>query len=159
MPSGPALVKTNVAKLFNERPPRGRRVTASGPDDDREIVANQPDRAGPHRSAHYPGGRRLARPGRAGHVHGPRAVAAALFLFHAFASGQLRGPKTTGLCFGRLFLPDGTVLLTEPVRTRVAAYLDYRNHRQEVVFSCCFLPESVVGATWRGRAKRRCSRW
>lgn len=59
----------------------------------------------------------------------PRAALAALVIFHALASGQLRGLKTTDLRDGRLFLPNRTVLLAEPVRTRVAAYLDYRNHR------------------------------
>ncbi|MGW3730231.1 hypothetical protein [Streptomyces sp. NPDC000851] len=59
----------------------------------------------------------------------PRAALAALVIFHALTSGQLRGLKTTDLRDGRMFLPNRTVLLAEPVRTRVAAYLDYRNHR------------------------------
>ncbi|MFF3731023.1 hypothetical protein ACFYXM_12035 [Streptomyces sp. NPDC002476] len=59
----------------------------------------------------------------------PRAALAALVIFHALASGQLRSLKTTDLRDGRLFLHNRTVLLAEPVRTRVAAYLDYRNHR------------------------------
>ncbi|WP_328486081.1 hypothetical protein [Streptomyces zaomyceticus] len=59
----------------------------------------------------------------------PRAALAALIIFHALTSGQLRGLKTTDMRDGRLFLPDRTLLLAEPVRTRVAAYLDYRNHR------------------------------
>ncbi|MFI9155399.1 hypothetical protein [Streptomyces sp. NPDC053367] len=61
----------------------------------------------------------------------PRAALAALIIFHALTSGQLRGLETTDLRDGRLFLPNPnrTVLLAEPVRTRVAAYLDYRNHR------------------------------
>ncbi|MEU2458253.1 hypothetical protein ABZ604_11645 [Streptomyces sp. NPDC012473] len=37
--------------------------------------------------------------------------------------------KTTDLRDGRLILPNRTVLLADPVRTRLAAYLDYRNHR------------------------------
>ncbi|MFD8354925.1 hypothetical protein ACFV1X_39170 [Streptomyces coelicoflavus] len=59
----------------------------------------------------------------------PRAALAALVIFPALTSGQLRGLNTTDLRDGRLFLPNRTVLLAEPVRTRVAAYLDYRNHR------------------------------
>ncbi|MFF7529938.1 hypothetical protein ACKI1Q_15185 [Streptomyces galilaeus] len=37
--------------------------------------------------------------------------------------------KTTDLRDGRLFLPNRTVLLADPVRSRLAAYQDYRNHR------------------------------
>ncbi|WP_435601170.1 hypothetical protein [Streptomyces sp. C10-9-1] len=36
---------------------------------------------------------------------------------------------TTDLRDGRLFLPNRTVLLADPVRDRLAAYLDYRNIR------------------------------
>jgi hypothetical protein len=60
---------------------------------------------------------------------GPRAALAALAIFHALSSGQLRSLKTTDLRDGRLFLPNRTVLLADPVRLRLAAYLDYRNHR------------------------------
>jgi hypothetical protein len=59
----------------------------------------------------------------------PRAALAALAIFHALTSGQLRRLKTTDLRDGRLFLPNRTVLLADPVRTRLAAYLDHRNHR------------------------------
>lgn len=59
----------------------------------------------------------------------PRAALAALAIFHALTSGQLRSLKTTDLRDGRLFLPNQTVLLADPVRTRLTAYLDYRNHR------------------------------
>ncbi|WP_071367246.1 hypothetical protein [Streptomyces colonosanans] len=59
----------------------------------------------------------------------PRAALAALAIFHALTSGQLRRLKTTDLRDGRLFLPNRTVLLAEPARTRLAAYLDYRNRR------------------------------
>lgn len=52
-----------------------------------------------------------------------------LHLGHALTSGQLRILKTTDLHDGRLFLPNRTVLLADPVRTRLAAYLDHRNHR------------------------------
>ncbi|MDW6062968.1 hypothetical protein SAZ11_39370 [Streptomyces sp. FXJ1.4098] len=59
----------------------------------------------------------------------PRAALAALAIFHALTSGQLRSLKTTDLRDGRLFLPNRTVLLADPVRTRLAACLDYRNRR------------------------------
>ncbi|MBT2399404.1 hypothetical protein [Streptomyces sp. ISL-100] len=59
----------------------------------------------------------------------PRAALAALAIFHALTSGQLRILKTTDLHDGRLFLPNRTVLLADPVRARLAAYLDYRNRR------------------------------
>jgi hypothetical protein len=54
---------------------------------------------------------------------------AALAIFHALPSGQLRILKTTDLHDGRLFLANRTVLLADPVRARLAAYLDYRNLR------------------------------
>jgi hypothetical protein len=54
---------------------------------------------------------------------------AALAIFHALTSGQLRILKTTDLHDGRLFLANRTVLLADPVRARLAAYLDYRNLR------------------------------
>lgn len=60
---------------------------------------------------------------------GPRASLAALAIFHALTTGQLRILKTTDLHDGRLFLPNRTVLLADPVRQRLAAYLDYRNRR------------------------------
>lgn len=59
----------------------------------------------------------------------PRAALAALAIFHALTTGQLRILKTTDLRDGRLFLANRTVLLADPVRTRLAAYLDYRNRR------------------------------
>ncbi|MFJ7148941.1 hypothetical protein ACIQVT_12170 [Streptomyces sp. NPDC100445] len=59
----------------------------------------------------------------------PRAALASLAIFHALTTGQLRGLKTTDLRDGRLLLPNRAVLLADPVRTRLAAYLDYRNHR------------------------------
>ncbi|MFJ3841756.1 hypothetical protein ACIPY6_40495 [Streptomyces sp. NPDC090054] len=59
----------------------------------------------------------------------PRAALAALAIFHALTNGQLRSLKTTDLRDGRLFLPNRTVLLADPVRTRLSAYLGYRNQR------------------------------
>ncbi|MET9387887.1 hypothetical protein ABZY09_44590 [Streptomyces sp. NPDC002928] len=62
-------------------------------------------------------------------LHDQEVPRAALAIFHALTSRQLRRLKTTDLRDGRLFLPNRTVLLADPVRTRLAAYLDYRNHR------------------------------
>ncbi|QGZ52538.1 hypothetical protein GPZ77_33280 [Streptomyces sp. QHH-9511] len=59
----------------------------------------------------------------------PRAALAALVIFHALTSGELRTVLATNLRDGRLFLPNRMVLLAEPVRDRLAAYLDYRNRR------------------------------
>jgi hypothetical protein len=52
-----------------------------------------------------------------------------MVIFHALTSGELRTALTTDLRDGRLFLPSRTVLLADPVRDRLAAYLDYRNSR------------------------------
>ncbi|GAA3302153.1 hypothetical protein GCM10020295_47140 [Streptomyces cinereospinus] len=49
----------------------------------------------------------------------PRAALAALAIFHALTSGQLRSLKTTDLRDGRLFLANRAVLLADPVRTRL----------------------------------------
>lgn len=59
----------------------------------------------------------------------PKAALSALVIFHALTSGELRTLLTTDLRDGRLFLPNRTVLLADPVRDRLAAYLDYRNSR------------------------------
>ncbi|MEU9380070.1 hypothetical protein AB0D38_03245 [Streptomyces sp. NPDC048279] len=59
----------------------------------------------------------------------PRAALSALVIFHALTSGELRIVLTTDLRDGRLFLPNRTVLLADPVRDRLAVYLDYRNSR------------------------------
>lgn len=58
-----------------------------------------------------------------------RAVLTALLAFHALRPAQLRHLQLTDIRDGRIHLPDQTVLLAEPVRTRIAAYLDYRNAR------------------------------
>ncbi|WNE93886.1 hypothetical protein PS467_00280 [Streptomyces luomodiensis] len=59
----------------------------------------------------------------------PRAALSALVIFHALTSRELRTALTTGLRDGRLFLPNRTVLLADPVRDRLTAYLDHRNSR------------------------------
>ena len=56
-----------------------------------------------------------------------RAAVIALVAFHGLRSGQLRNLKLTDIRSGRLHIDGRTVLLAEPVRTRVSAYLDYRH--------------------------------
>ena len=61
--------------------------------------------------------------------HPARAALAALIAFHAPRNEQLRVTRLTDLRNGRLFLPDRTVLLAEPVRQRLSAWLDERGRR------------------------------
>lgn len=68
-------------------------------------------------------------------LHAPdptRAVMTALLAFHGLRPGQLRRLLLTDIRNGRLYL-DGLggrgIPLAEPVRVRLAAYLDYRNTR------------------------------
>ncbi|MGW1870360.1 hypothetical protein ACWCPS_33045 [Streptomyces mauvecolor] len=56
-----------------------------------------------------------------------RAAMTALLAFHALSAGQIRALQLTDIHDGRLHLPDRTVVLAEPVRVRVSAYLDHRN--------------------------------
>ena len=58
-----------------------------------------------------------------------RAALAALLAFHALTVGQLQATELTDLRDGRLHLADHVVLLAEPVRDRLAAYLDHRSAR------------------------------
>jgi len=58
-----------------------------------------------------------------------RAALAALIAFHGLRSQEIRPLKLTDLRDGRLYLPDRTIPLAEPVKTRLAAWLDYRNQR------------------------------
>lgn len=57
------------------------------------------------------------------------AAVAALMIFHGLRPAEVRDLKLTGIRDGRCFLPDRTVLLAEPARTRLAAYLGYRHAR------------------------------
>lgn len=57
------------------------------------------------------------------------AALTALLAFHALRSGQLRTLKRTDVRDGRLFLTDRAIPLAEPVRARLASYLDYRDAR------------------------------
>ena len=57
------------------------------------------------------------------------AALAALLIFHGLRPAELLGLGLTGIRDGRCHLPGRTVLLAAPVRTRLAAYLDYRHSR------------------------------
>ncbi|MEV8442152.1 hypothetical protein AB0425_32655, partial [Actinosynnema sp. NPDC051121] len=58
-----------------------------------------------------------------------RAAMTALLAFHGLAAGQLRTLQLTDIRDGRLHLDGRTILLAEPVRVRLGAYLDYRTQR------------------------------
>jgi hypothetical protein len=53
----------------------------------------------------------------------------ALIAFHGLRSGQLRRLRLTDLRDGRLHLDGRVIILAEPVRTRLAAWLDHRATR------------------------------
>jgi hypothetical protein len=57
------------------------------------------------------------------------AALAALAAFHGLRAGELRRLHLTDLADGHLRLGDRTILLAEPVRTRLAAWLDDRTRR------------------------------
>ena len=80
--------------------------------------------------------RRDPMPAHAAHVrqalHSPDPACAALTalaIFHGLRSGELRNMHLTDLADGRLKLANRTILLAEPVRIRLAAWLDYRTRR------------------------------
>jgi len=54
------------------------------------------------------------------------AALTAMLAFHALRSGQLRALNCTDIRDGRLHLEGRVIPLAEPVRTRLASYLDYR---------------------------------
>jgi integrase len=58
-----------------------------------------------------------------------QAVLAALIAFHGLRPAELRALHLTDVRDGRIFLPDRTVLLAEPARERLAAWLDHRSSR------------------------------
>jgi hypothetical protein len=57
------------------------------------------------------------------------AALTALATFHGLRAGELRNMHLTDLVDGRLRLGQRSVLLAEPVRVRISAWLDYRNER------------------------------
>lgn len=57
------------------------------------------------------------------------AALAALLIFHGLRPLELRDLRLTDVRDGRCHFPDRTVLLANPVKTRLAAYLDDRHRR------------------------------
>lgn len=57
------------------------------------------------------------------------AAVAALVIFHGLRPAEVRDLTLTVIRDGRCILPGRTVLLAGPVRTRLAAYLNYRHGR------------------------------
>lgn len=57
------------------------------------------------------------------------AALAALLVFHGLRPAELRELQLTDVHDGRLFLADRTVPLADPVKARLASYLDYRHQR------------------------------
>ena len=58
------------------------------------------------------------------------ALGVAIVAFHALTNGQTRAIQLTDIVDGRLTLPDGrTIPLAEPVKVRLAAWLDHRAAR------------------------------
>lgn len=57
------------------------------------------------------------------------AALTALATFHALRAGELRNLHLTDLVDGRLHLGNRSILLAEPVRVRLAAWLSHRNQR------------------------------
>ncbi len=61
--------------------------------------------------------------------HPARALAVALVAFHGLTAGQITKILITDVRDSRLTLDGRTIPLAGPVRTRLRAYLDYRNQR------------------------------
>lgn len=62
--------------------------------------------------------------------HDPACAAlTALAAFHGLRAGELRTMHLTDLIDGRLLLGHRSILLAEPARVRLAAWLDHRNRR------------------------------
>lgn len=59
----------------------------------------------------------------------PCAALAALLVFHGLRPAELRDLQLTDVHDGRLFFADRTVLLADPVKARLASYLDDRHRR------------------------------
>lgn len=58
-----------------------------------------------------------------------QSALAALTAYHGLRQTELRALRLTDIRDGRLYLPDRELLLAEPVKTRIACYLTYRNDR------------------------------
>ena len=59
----------------------------------------------------------------------PGAAMAALMIFHGLRPAELRGLQLTDVRDGRLHLADRVQPLADPVKSRLASYLDYRHRR------------------------------
>jgi len=57
------------------------------------------------------------------------AAVAALMIFHGLRPAEVRDLQLTDVRDGRCYLPGRTVLLADPVRSRLAAYLGFRHRR------------------------------
>jgi hypothetical protein len=68
------------------------------------------------------------------------ALAVALVAFHALTGKQLREVKLTDIVDGRLAIGDREIPLAAPVRSRLAAWLDHRQHR----WPSCANPHLIV---------------
>lgn len=84
-----------------------------------------------------------------------RAALAALVAFHALRAGELRNLHLTDIRDGRLHLPHRTIPLAQPVRIRIAAWLDYRNTRWPATANphlflngCNAIRATAPGARW-----------
>jgi hypothetical protein len=58
-----------------------------------------------------------------------RAAVVALIAFHGLRTGPLRRLRLTDVRDGRAHVDGRVIVLAEPVRERITAYLDYRNRR------------------------------
>lgn len=58
-----------------------------------------------------------------------QAVLAALIAYHGLRPAELRALQLTDIRDGRIWLPDRTIPLADPARTRVTTWLDERNRR------------------------------
>lgn len=58
-----------------------------------------------------------------------RAAMTALLAFHGLSSGELRSLQINDIRDGRIHLHGRNILLAEPARIRLRAYLDYRHRR------------------------------
>jgi integrase len=58
-----------------------------------------------------------------------RAVLVALIAFHGLRTGQLCRVRLTDICDGRLRIDGRSIVLADPARERLAAWLDHRGQR------------------------------
>jgi len=93
------------------------------------------------------------------HAEDPaRGALGALLVFHGLRPEQLRNLRLTDIRDGRVHLGHGTVLLAEPARQKVGAWLDFRNRRwpntsnpHVFVHYRTATGTGPIGHTWIGR--------